>query len=213
MAPISHWSTLDILLLFIMWSIMMAGMMLPSALPVILLVEKINQNRKIRKAKYSHTLYFVLGYLLSWTLYSFIITLVQYGLHYLSILSPMMISAQKWFTCLLLFSAGVYQWLPIKQRCLKLCRSPLSFIITQWQEGTLNSIKIGFKHGQYCIGCCWVLMALLFVAGVMDLKWILALTVIVLIEKLAPYGAVFSKILGIGLILSCVFILVRFHYS
>jgi len=199
MAPVSQWSYFDNVMLFIMWAIMMAGMMLPSAIPVVLLIEKINQKRQARNTEYVHTLYFILGYLLAWSLYSLVISLLQWWLHHLSILTPMMIIGQKWFACLLLIIAGIYQWLPLKQRCLNLCRSPLNFIMTQWQEGTINAIKIGFKHGQYCIGCCWLLMALLFVFGVMDLKWILALTMIVIIEKIAPLGDKFSKVLGIAL--------------
>jgi len=199
MAPVSQWSYFDNVMLFIMWAIMMAGMMLPSAIPVVLLIEKINQKRQARNTEYVHTLYFILGYLLAWSLYSLVISLLQWWLHHLSILTPMMIIGQKWVACLLLIIAGIYQWLPLKQRCLNLCRSPLSFIMTQWQEGTINAIKIGFKHGQYCIGCCWSLMALLFVFGVMDLKWILALTMIVIIEKIAPLGDKFSKVLGIAL--------------
>jgi len=208
MAPVSQWSYLDLIMLFIMWAIMMAAMMLPSAMPVVLLIEKINQKRQARDAQYVHTIFFILGYLLAWSLYSLIITALQWWFHHLSILTPMMISGQKWFTCLLLIIAGVYQWLPIKQRCLNLCRSPLSFIMTQWKEGTVNAIKIGFKHGQYCIGCCWSLMALLFVFGVMDLKWIFALTVIVLIEKSAPLGDKFSKLLGIAFVVLGLFTLV-----
>jgi len=199
MAPVSQWSYFDNVMLFIMWAIMMAGMMLPSAIPVVLLIEKINQKRQARNTEYVHTLYFILGYLITWSLYSLVISLLQWWLHHLSILTPMMIIGQKWFACLLLIIAGIYQWLPLKQRCLNLCRSPLNFIMTQWQEGTINAIKIGFKHGQYCIGCCWLLMALLFVFGVMDLKWILALTMIVIIEKIAPLGDKFSKVLGIAL--------------
>jgi len=199
MAPVSQWSYFDNVMLFIMWAIMMAGMMLPSAIPVVLLIEKINQKRQARNTEYVHTLYFILGYLIAWSLYSLVISLLQWWLHHLSILTPMMIIGQKWFACLLLIIAGIYQWLPLKQRCLNLCRSPLNFIMTQWQEGTINAIKIGFKHGQYCIGCCWLLMALLFVFGVMDLKWILALTMIVIIEKIAPLGDKFSKVLGIAL--------------
>jgi predicted metal-binding membrane protein len=211
MAPVSQWSYFDITMLFVMWTIMMAGMMLPSAMPVVLLIENINQKRQARDAKYVHTLFFIFGYLLAWSLYSLILTLLQWWLHHLAILTPMMISGQNWFNCLLLIVAGVYQWLPYKQHCLQLCRSPLNFIMTQWQEGTLNAIKIGFKHGQYCIGCCWSLMALLFVFGVMELTWIFALTMVVLIEKLAPFGDKFSKFLGIGLILSGLYILGAAH--
>jgi len=201
MAPVAQWSYIDIIMLFSMWAIMMAGMMLPSAMPIFHLIEQINQKRKLRHATYASSLYFVLGYLLAWLLYSLIITLFQWWLHHLTLLSPMMKSSQLWFTCALLALSGIYQWLPIKQYCLSRCRSPLGFLTSSWQEGINGAIKMGYIHGQYCLGCCWILMALLLAFGVMNLQWIIALTVLVAIEKLAPYGLVFSKILGVILML------------
>ena len=113
----------------------------------------------------------------------------------------MMISANHIFSGILLLIAGLYQWTPYKQKCLQLCRSPLSLLTTQWQEGINGAIRLGFKHGQYCLGCCWFLMALLFVTGVMNLKWIFILTLLVLVEKCLPKGDVLGKGLGILLVL------------
>jgi len=206
MAPVAQWSYIDIILLFSMWAIMMAGMMLPSAMPIFKLIEQINQKRKARDATYASSLYFVLGYLLAWLLYSLIITLLQWWLHHLTVLSPMMKSSQLWFTCTLLVLAGIYQLLPIKQYCLSQCRSPLGFLTSSWQEGINGAIKMGFTHGQYCLGCCWILMALLLAFGVMNLQWIVALTVLVAIEKLSSHGLIFSKILGIMFILSALYL-------
>jgi len=206
MAPVAQWDYIDIILLFSMWAIMMAGMMLPSAIPIFHLIEKINQKRKARHAIYASSLYFVLGYLLAWLLYSLIITLLQWWLHHLALLSPMMKSSQLWFTCALLILAGIYQWLPVKQYCLNRCRSPLGFLTSSWQEGINGAIKMGFTHGQYCLGCCWILMSLLLAFGVMNLYWIFALTLLVAIEKVAPYGQVFSKILGAMLVLLAVYL-------
>ncbi len=206
MAPVAQWSYIDIILLFSMWAIMMAGMMLPSAIPIFNLIEQINQKRKARGATYASSLYFVFGYLLAWLLYSLIITLLQWWLHHLALLSPMMKSSQLWFTCLLLILAGVYQWLPIKQYCLSRCRSPLGFLTSSWQEGISGAIKMGFTHGQYCLGCCWILMALLLAFGVMNLYWIFALTLLVAIEKLSVHGQVFSKIIGVLLILLAIYL-------
>ncbi|WP_256717789.1 DUF2182 domain-containing protein [Shewanella sp. UCD-KL12] len=200
MQPIAAWSSKDIAMLFVMWGIMMTGMMLPSAIPVILLVQRINDSRKARQVAYTSSYYFVAGYLLAWMLYSLIITGIQYYLHTVSLLTPMMKSGHLSFTSLLLLLAGIYQWLPIKQSCLKNCRSPLSLITKDWREGRFNAIKLGFSHGQYCLGCCWILMALLFVLGVMDLFWIAILTLAVFVEKVAPKGEVFAKILGVILI-------------
>ncbi|KGJ92265.1 DUF2182 domain-containing protein [Colwellia psychrerythraea] len=208
MSPVAQWDYVDVILLFIMWAIMMAAMMLPSALPIFHLIEKINHQREARNAAYSSSIYFILGYLLAWLCYSFAITLLQWWFHHLALLTPMMKSAQLEFTCLILLLAGVYQWLPIKQRCLNHCRSPLGFITSSWQEGAIGTFKMGVSHGQYCLGCCWILMALLLVFGVMNLLWIIALTFIVFIEKLVPNGVLFSKILGVLLILSSMWLFI-----
>jgi len=201
MEPVEQWSLSDLFMLFIMWAVMMAGMMLPSATPMILLVDKLNKKRQINNRAFVHTFYFVLGYLLAWTFYSILITFVQWQLHKLSLLSPMMISKNASFSGVLLLIAGIYQWTPLKQRCLQWCRSPLSILTTQWQEGISGAIRLGIVHGQYCLGCCWFLMALLFVTGVMSLQWILVLTIIVMVEKLFPKGEWLGKALGVLLII------------
>ena len=200
MKAVGLWNESDLLSLFLMWAIMMAGMMLPSATPVILLVDKLNFQRKVKQVAYTHSLYFIAGYLLAWILYSALITLIQWGLHSASLLSPMMISSNDIFSSVLLIIAGLYQWSTLKQKCLQLCRSPLNMLTTQWREGINGAITLGFKHGQYCLACCWFLMALLFVTGVMNLKWILVLTLLVMIEKCLPRGDIISKALGCLLI-------------
>lgn len=201
MTPAAKWQPVDILMLFIMWSIMMAAMMLPAAAPVILLIDKLNRQRLKRNSPYTQTLYFTFGYLLVWAFYSLLITLAQWWLHYMTLLSPMMVSNNLLFSALLLVIAGLYQWTELKQSCLRLCRSPMSLLSSHWQEGIQGAIKLGLIHGQYCLGCCWCLMALLFVTGVMNLKWIAILTLVVVIEKLLPKGELVSKLLGILLIL------------
>jgi len=200
MAPVATWSAYDILLLVIMWAIMMAGMMLPSAFPVILLMANINQKRQTNGLSYTPTLFFVLGYLLTWCFYSLIISALQYTLHHIEILNSMMVSNNNIFSASLLIFAGCYQFSPFKHKCLHLCRSPLSLIASNWREGIIGALSLGIKHGSYCLGCCWFLMALLFVAGVMNLTWILILTLVVLVEKLTPNGEILSKILGVALI-------------
>jgi len=201
MEPVAQWNSADITMLFIMWAVMMAGMMLPTVVPVVLLVDRVNHQRKQRHSPYTQTLYFILGYLIVWMFYSLLITFVQWWLHQLAMLSPMMVSANKFFSAGLLIIAGCYQWSPLKQRCLQVCRSPLSIITTQWQEGVSGALWMGIKHGQFCLGCCWFLMALLFVSGVMNLKWILMLTLLVMAEKIIPRGDVISKIIGGALVL------------
>lgn len=200
MKAVGLWNESDLFSLFLMWAIMMAGMMLPSATPVIMLVDKLNFQRKMKQVTYTNSLYFVVGYLLAWILYSALITLIQWGLHSVSLLSPMMSSSNDVFSGILLMVTGFYQWSPLKKKCLQLCRTPLNMLTTQWREGISGAITLGFKHGQYCLGCCWFLMALLFVTGVMNLKWILVLTLLVMVEKCLPRGDVFSKYLGCFLI-------------
>lgn len=201
MEPVGQWNSLDLFMLFLMWSIMMAGMMLPSATPVILWVDKINQRRRHSGTAYIPTLYFISGYLLIWSLFSGVITLIQWWLHSLSLLSPMMVSANTHFSAVLLILAGAYQWSPLKQQCLKLCKSPLSLMTTQWQEGTWGAIRLGMIHGQYCLGCCWALMTLLFVTGVMNLKWILLMSIFIMLEKRLKKGEKFGQLSGIAFII------------
>ncbi|WP_394175832.1 DUF2182 domain-containing protein [Thalassotalea litorea] len=200
MDPVATWQGSDIFLLFVMWAIMMAGMMLPSAAPVILLIDKINQKRLINRQSYTPTLFFICGYLLAWSSYSILVTLLQWWFHHLALLTPMMDSANHFFSAAILIIAGIYQFTPWKQQCLRFCRSPLAVISKGWQPGITGGLKLGFTHGSYCVGCCWFLMAILFVTGVMNLQWILILTLLVLIEKIAPKGIQFSKLIGAVLI-------------
>ncbi|TLU67414.1 DUF2182 domain-containing protein [Thalassotalea litorea] len=197
MDPVATWQSSDIFLLFVMWAIMMAGMMLPSAIPVIMLIDKINQQQLSNQQSYTPTLFFVLGYIIAWSLYSLLVTFLQYWFHHLALLTPMMDSANAYFSAAILIIAGVYQFTPWKQQCLKFCRSPLAVISKGWKQGLRGGLNLGFTHGSYCVGCCWFLMAILFVTGVMNLQWILILTLLVLIEKIAPKGEQFSKFIGV----------------
>lgn len=175
--------------LFVMWSVMMLAMMLPSALPTILLFAKLQENRRGRSsggAPAVAALLFVLGYLLAWTGYSAAAATTQWLLQRALLVSPMMVSASGVLSGSLLLLAGIYQLTPIKDRCISHCRSPLSFLTSHWREGLAGAVRMGIHHGGYCVGCCWALMALLFVLGVMNLFWVLVLAALVLIEKTAP---------------------------
>lgn len=199
MPQMQAWTFLDLLLLFVMWAVMMVAMMVPSASPMVLLFARINRQRREQERPFVPTAIFLSGYLLVWTGYSFLITLVQWGLHSAALLSPMMVSQSQIFGGVLLLAAGIFQWTPLKQMCLKHCRSPLSFLMTDWREGVKGALWMGLKHGNYCVGCCWVLMALLFVAGVMNLLWVGAITLFVLAEKIVPRGDVVGRIAGVVL--------------
>lgn len=181
-------STVDLLLLFLMWAVMMVAMMLPSAHPTVLMYAGIVRRFAPHQPVRSSTAFFVLGYVLAWTLFSVVATGLQWLLEALALLSPMMARASPFLGGLLLIASGLYQWTPIKDLCLTHCRSPLTFLAQNWRAGRTGAISMGAHHGLYCIGCCWALMALLFVGGVMNLLWVAAISVFILLEKLAPLG-------------------------
>ncbi|MCZ6804471.1 MAG: DUF2182 domain-containing protein [Proteobacteria bacterium] len=143
---------------------------------------------------------FVSGYIAIWFIFSLFATLSQWGLDQAALLSPMMVSNSVGLGASLLVAADVYQWLPIKDKCLQHCRSPVHFISAHWRSGTIGAIKMGLTHGAFCLGCCWVLMALLFVGGVMNLLWIATITLFVLLEKVLPFGDVSGRVVGVLMI-------------
>jgi predicted metal-binding membrane protein len=142
---------------------------------------------------------FLAGYVASWTGFSFVATLAQWGLHNLELISPMMVGASPVLGSLVLTSAGIYQWTPFKYACLKHCRAPLQFLLSCWHDGNVGAFPMGMRHGAYCLGCCWLLMAVLFAVGVMNLAWITALSVFVLLEKVIPRGLLVARTAGVVL--------------
>ncbi len=194
------WGAVELLLTFVMWSVMMIAMMIPSALPMILLFAEINRTRREREDTALPTATFVGGYLLAWTALSAVATVAQWGLHQAALLSPIRQSSSSLLGGGLLIAAGAYQWTPWKRACLTHCRSPLNFLMSEWHSGALGALRMGFSHGVYCVGCCWALMAVLFVAGIMNLLWVAAIAAFVLIEKIVPGGEVFGRITGIVLV-------------
>jgi predicted metal-binding membrane protein len=176
-----------------MWSVMMVAMMLPSAAPTILLV--LAAHRRSGGSMLASAC-FAGGYLAVWTGFSGIAAMTQWSFHRAAILSPEMTAASPLFGGALLIVAGAYQWLPIKYACLSHCRSPLAFLARHWRAGWSGSLRMGVLHGAFCLGCCWALMALLFVGGVMNLLWVGILTAFVLVEKLAPHGPLVGRTAG-----------------
>ena len=203
------WGGVDLLLLFIMWTVMMVAMMTPSASPMILMFAAINRRRTTQRGPVVRTGFFVLGYLLAWTGYSAVAAGAQWVLHGIALVSPMMVSTSPYLGGGLLVAAGVFQWTPLKRRCLVGCRSPMGFIMTEWREGPMGALSMGLRHGVYCVGCCWVLMALLFVAGVMNLLWVAAIAAFVLAEKVVPGGERVSQVAGVVLVLAGVAMMLR----
>lgn len=200
MPRMEAWGSVEVLLTFIMWSVMMFAMMIPSAAPMILLFTKINRQRREREDPTLPTVAFVCGYLLAWTAFSGLATVAQWGLHGAALLSPNMMTNSRLLGGILLIGAGAFQWTPWKRACLVHCRSPLHFFMSEWDSGAPGALRMGVRHGVYCVGCCWVLMALLFVVGVMSLLWVAALAVFVLVEKILPRGELFGRIAGVVLV-------------
>lgn len=201
MPAMMHWGARDLLLVFVMWAIMMAAMMLPSAAPMVRMFARSAEGQSAH-AVGSLTSAFVAGYLTVWTAFSALVTLAQWGLLELSLVTPMMASASSWLSGALLLGAGAFQFTGFKNSCLNKCRTPLGFLMTEWRPGLNGAFVMGLRHGAYCAGCCAMLMLLLFVLGVMNLVWIIVLTLIVLAEKLLPAESVWpSRLLGAGLAL------------
>jgi predicted metal-binding membrane protein len=190
MEPARAWTAAELGYLCVMWSIMMVGMMLPSAAPTILLVSRVGRERRVRAGgrRDPITPVFVTGYLVAWAGYSVVAATVQWMLHGTLLVSDAMVSASPFLSGGLLVVAGLFQFTPLKDRCISHCRSPLSALMSHWHEGTAGAFRMGLHHGTYCVGCCWALMALLFVLGVMNLLWVTALAVLVLLEKTLPGG-------------------------
>jgi len=194
------WGVTDFGLAFGMWAAMMVAMMTPSAAPMILMFAGVNQRRRKQQVPYVPTSVFLLGYLVVWAAFSVLATAAQWGLHTVSLLSPMMALTSPVFSGVLLLAAGIYQWTPLKHACLSKCRSPLGFVLNEWREGRWGSFLMGLKHGGYCAGCCWSLMALLLVAGAMNLLWVAAIAGFVLLEKVAPAGDRLGRVAGVVLV-------------
>ncbi len=189
-----------IVLMFLMWAVMMVGMMVPSAAPMILAFANINRRRRQQGNPYVPTAVFLSGYLLVWASFSILATAAQVGFSLTFLLSPMMSSANSIFGGVLLLAAGAFQLSPLKSVCLRHCRTPMGFITNDWREGRRGALLMGLHHGGYCLGCCWALMGLLFLLGVMNLLWIAALAAFVLVEKVVPGGVWVGRAAGVGLL-------------
>lgn len=209
MPQMKPWSLAEFALTFLMWAVMMLAMMVPSAAPMILIFAAVNRKRLAENSPLIRTGFFLLGYLVVWTAFSLLTAAGQWGLHTAALVSGPAVAVAPWLGGLLLVSAGAYQFTPLKNACLSRCQSPLGFILTEWREGTSGSLVMGLRHGLFCVGCCWVLMALLFAAGVMNLLWVAAIAAFVLGEKLIPLGRLVSWLTGGVLILWGVWLVTR----
>ena len=193
------WDWPRVVLLWAMWAVMMAAMMLPAAAPILLLCAGSVRNREPERAA-AKTWLLASGYVLVWALFSVGATALQRGMARLFVLTPMMEPSTPAIGAALLVVAGLYQLTPLKRVCLRSCRSPLAFLTQHWRPGRMGALRMGIDHGLHCLGCCWALMLLLFAGGVMNLTVILALTIWVLLEKLAPGGEQTARAAGVALI-------------
>jgi len=200
------WSLLTFLLMLIMWSVMMVGMMVPSVAPMVLLFARVQRRKLADQAPTARIAAFTAGYLLIWTSFSLIATGLQWALTELRLLSPMMESTSQLLAVGVLLAAGIYQLTPLKLACLKQCQSPIGFLTMHWKDGISGSLSMGIEHGMYCLGCCWLLMALLFVGGVMNLIWVAIIATFVLLEKVVPKGEIIGRVGGILLIVFAGFV-------
>jgi predicted metal-binding membrane protein len=188
--------------LFAMWWIMMVAMMLPSAAPMILLFSTVSRRSREQGQHYVPTAVFALAYLAVWGGFSVLAASLQWWIEARGISSP-------WMNGALLLGAGAYQLTPLKDACLRQCRSPLSFVMTRWRPGWRGALRMGVEHGAYCLGCCWLLMGLLFVGGVMNLWWVIGIAVYVLLEKVLPAGRWLGRALGAILAVAGAFVLLH----
>ncbi len=204
------WDARHLALLWAMWAVMMVGMMLPSATPMLLLYGSVARRSATGPSEASRLIYaFAAGYLMVWALFSLGATALQRLLAKFLFVSSMMEATSPVLGATLLLMAGVYQLTPIKQACLRTCQSPLGFLMSRWRRGLAGAFRMGLEHGGLCVGCCWALMLLLFAGGVMNLAVIAALTALVAFEKLTPLGAPGSRISGVLLIAAALWMVVR----
>jgi predicted metal-binding membrane protein len=199
MPQIRPWSATDFVLISLMWAIMMVGMMVPSAAPMILLYARVCRTQRDKGRPFAPTGAFVAGYVAVWTVFSLAATVLQWALEQAALLSPMMVSTSPMLGGGPLIAAGIYQLSPLKHVCLRHCRGPLDFVMRHWRKGIGGAFGMGIEHGAYCVGCCWFLMALLFVGGVMNLLWVAAIAIFILLEKVAPLGELTARAGGAAL--------------
>lgn len=193
------WAFREMIAVWLMWAVMMGAMMLPSAIPMLVVHRRV-ATKKDPTLKNPHH-WFLFGYLLGWALFSAVAAALQWGFQNAGVLSHMLRLRDPTVAGGVLIAAGLFQFTPVKAACLHKCRTPIGFLMTDWRPGRSGALLMGLNHGKFCIGCCWALMMVLFVGGVMSLTTIAALSSIVLLEKLMPRGEIIAKLGGVLLVL------------
>jgi predicted metal-binding membrane protein len=200
MTGVQPWTANEFGLRLAMWAVMMVAMMVPTAAPMTLMYAAVARKAAAQHNPLAPTSVFVAGYIVMWTIFSLVATTAQHALDQATLLSPMMVSTSAGFGAALLIAAGIYQLTPLKNACLRNCRTPAHFLSRYWRTGNLGAFRMGLRLGVYCVGCCWILMGLLFVGGVMNLLWIAAIAIFILLEKTLPFGDVTGRIAGVAMI-------------
>lgn len=193
----STWTAEQAVLMWTMWAMMMAGMMLPSAAPMVNAYAATSSTGT--DGRRGSTPAFVIGYLTVWSGFGLTATAAQWVLHDAALVTAMGVTTSARLGGVILVGAGLYQFTDVKDRCLGKCRSPLGFLLNEWRPGSRGAVVMGIRHGALCVGCCWALMALLFVLGVMNLWWIALVSAVVLLEKIVPHDT-FTRLLGFSLV-------------
>jgi predicted metal-binding membrane protein len=202
MPSTAPWTAIEFAFVFAMWAVMMIGMMTPSATPIILIYARLGRQAARSETSLPASAYFAAGYLVTWIGFALAATMAQWALERSRLLTPTMQGASDIFSGVMLIAAGLYQWTPLKDVCLRQCQAPWLFIQRHggFRSDIGGALALGIRHGGYCIGCCWVLMALLFVGGVMNVLWIAAIAMLVLAEKVIPAGRTISRTAGVALV-------------
>lgn len=199
------------LVTFLMWFVMMIGMMTPSVAPTVLLFDRVAR-RGSPVGTLARTAPFVAGYLLVWALFSVAATFLQVEFIEAGWIDAMGVATRPWVAAALLLGVGTYQWLPAKRACLEHCRAPAQFLVESYRPGAGGALLMGLHHGLYCLGCCWGLMALLFAGGVMNLLWVAAIAAIVFAEKLLGRGELLRRAIGVAALVAAAALVIR-HYA
>jgi predicted metal-binding membrane protein len=200
-AGVQPWTATEFGLRLAMWAVMMVAMMVPTAVPMTLLYAAVARKAAVQHSPVAPAFVFVAGYAAMWAVFSLVATAAQWGLDQAALLSPMMVSRSAGLGAVLLIAAGIYQLTPLKNACLRNCRAPAHFLSRHWRTGRPGAFGMGVRLGTYCLGCCWILMGLLFIGGVMNLLWIAAIAVFVLLEKTIPFGVAGGRAAGAAMIL------------
>jgi predicted metal-binding membrane protein len=198
------WLAVEFAYVFLMWAVMMVGMMAPSAAPMILMYARVVRQGKAQGKPFAATGWFAAGYLLAWTGFSLAATFLQWMIERAALLDSRMVLDSNLIGAIVLIAAGLYQWTPLKDVCLAQCQSPIGFLMRHggFRHDPRGCLLLGLRHGGYCVGCCWVLMALLFVGGVMNVLWIALLALLVLVEKVTLHGRWIARAAGIACVVA-----------